>query len=126
MEVTDEWIRETCLELPGTEAFLKEEWGSLLYRIGGKYFAMRGTDNEGRQILTLKCDPRLAEEYRERYAQIVPGYYSNKSHWNSVLLEQGGLEPEFLRGMIRHSYELVRGGLTKKLRDELPSLPETS
>lgn len=124
MNLTDEWIRQTCLELPGTEAFMKEEWGSLLYRVGGKYFAMRGTDNESRQILTLKCDPLLAEEYRERYEQIVPGYYSNKSHWNSLLLEQGGLEADFVRGMIRHSYERVRSGLPKKVRDELPALTE--
>ncbi len=120
--LTDEWIRETCLALPGTEEFFKEEWGSTLYRVGGKYFGMRGTDNQGRQILTLKCDPALAEEYRERYEQIVPGYYSNKSHWNSLILEQGGLEEEFVAGMIRHSYELVRRGLTKKIRDELPPL----
>ncbi|WP_157060131.1 MmcQ/YjbR family DNA-binding protein [Saccharibacillus kuerlensis] len=47
------------------------------------------------QILTLKCDPMLAEEYKERYKQIVPGYDSNKSRWNSILLEEGGLETEF-------------------------------
>lgn len=107
MNLTDEWIRDTCLALPGTEAFLKEEWGSLLYRVGGKYFAMRGTDKEGRQILTLKCDPRLAEEYRECYKQIVPGYYSNKSHWNSLLLEEGGTRARFCR---RHDPSLVRIG----------------
>ncbi|OWA35105.1 hypothetical protein B9G55_10490 [Saccharibacillus sp. O16] len=122
--LTDEWIRQTCLALPGAEEFFKEEWGSILYRVGGKYFGMRGTDNQGRQILTLKCDPGLAEEYRERYEQIVPGYYSNKSHWNSILLEQNGLEEEFVAGMIRHSYELVRKGLPKKVRDQLLSLEE--
>lgn len=124
--LTDEWIRETSLALPGTEAFFKEEWGSLLYRVGGKYFGMRGQNSEGREILTLKCDPRLAEEYRERYAQIVPGYYSNKSHWNSILLEEEGLEADFVAGMIRHSYELVRRGLPKKVRDELPLVEDQS
>ncbi|MDO3412695.1 MmcQ/YjbR family DNA-binding protein [Saccharibacillus sp. CPCC 101409] len=118
--LTDEWIRETCLALPGSDELFKEEWNSTLYRIGGKYYAMRGTNKEGEQILTLKCDPLLADEYRERYEQIVPGYYSNKAHWNSILLERGGLEAEFVAGMIRHAYERVRSGLTKKVRDTLP------
>lgn len=36
--------------------------------------------------LNLKCEPALAEQLRETYPQVIPGYHMNKRHWNSVLL----------------------------------------
>jgi predicted DNA-binding protein (MmcQ/YjbR family) len=56
--------------------------------------------------LSLKCDPQLAVLLREKYDEIMPGYHLNKKHWNTLVLA-GQLEWEEVRGLIRHSYELV-------------------
>lgn len=40
----------------------------------------------------------------------------NKKHWNTVYVEIGELDGEFVRKMIDHSYELVVGSLTEKVK----------
>ena len=62
--------------------------------------------------------PEFARLLRERYASVIPGYYLNKQHWNTIDL--GGDVPEAeLRDLIAQSYELVVASLTKRQRAEL-------
>lgn len=56
--------------------------------------------------LSLKCDPLLAETLREKYESVMPGYHLNKKHWNTIVLS-GQLPWEEIKGLIRHSYDLV-------------------
>ncbi len=56
--------------------------------------------------LSLKCDPQLSKLLREKYDEVMPGYHLNKKHWNTMVLS-GQLGWEEVRGLIRHSYELV-------------------
>lgn len=81
--------------------------------IGGKMFAavLLGADNEPYYI-NLKLDPAEGSALREEYEDIIPGYYSNKKHWNSVKPD-GALPDEQLRAMLDKSYDLVFKGLTK-------------
>jgi predicted DNA-binding protein (MmcQ/YjbR family) len=72
---------------------------------GGKMFALISEAKEPLQI-SLKCDPLLAVTLREKYETILPGYHLNKKHWNTVLLT-GQLPLEEVKGLIRHSYDLV-------------------
>jgi predicted DNA-binding protein (MmcQ/YjbR family) len=54
--------------------------------IRDKLFAMYGSDKKGREIITLKLESMHGQFLREQYkGDIVPGYYMNKVHWNSVL-----------------------------------------
>ena len=48
----------------------------------------------------------------------LPGYHLNKSHWNTVLLDESIPEIE-IKKMIIHSYEQVVAGLPKSLRERL-------
>jgi len=54
----------------------------------------------------VKCEPKLALEYRERYRSVQPGYHMNKTHWNTVVVD-GSLRRELLLEMINHSFGLV-------------------
>jgi predicted DNA-binding protein (MmcQ/YjbR family) len=86
--------------------------GTSVYKIGhketgeGKLFAIIADGSKPLQI-SLKCDPQLAINLREKYESIVPGYHLNKKHWNTVIYT-GQLSDDEIKDLIRHSYELVK------------------
>ncbi len=61
-----EAIREYCLSKPGvTEGFPFNDT-ALVFKVGGKMFALLDLSEEARGI-TLKCDPELAVALREQH-----------------------------------------------------------
>jgi predicted DNA-binding protein (MmcQ/YjbR family) len=56
--------------------------------------------------ISLKCDPLLAKDLREKYETVLEGYHLNKKHWNTIILT-GQLPWEEVQALIRHSYDLV-------------------
>ena len=90
---------------------------ALVYKVGGKMFAILGLKNDVGQ-LNLKCDPGRAVDLRLEHEQILPGYHMNKKHWNTLVLD-GSLSTALVRELIDHSYTLVVAGLPKKTRDVL-------
>ena len=119
-----EWLDGYLRAKAGAEKDYKEEWGWFRYRVDGKQFAAtcrpdpKYKPHDGREMVLLKCDPRLAEAYRETYPDVVPGFYSDKRTWNSVYLD-GAVPDEVLKQMCDHSYELVFAKLTKARQREL-------
>ena len=112
------WIDVFCLEQAGCEKDYQTDWEACRYMLKGKMFAMRGTDNEGRDILTLKLEPEIGTLLREQYDDIRPGYYMNKTHWSSVDLN-GSVPDEVLKSMICDSHRLILNSLSKKLQREI-------
>jgi predicted DNA-binding protein (MmcQ/YjbR family) len=111
-----ESVREYCLSLPhATEDFPFDET-TLAFRIGGRIFAM--IDLERTEWFVLKCNPDMAIELREKYAEISPAWHMNKRHWNQINLF-GYLSEELICSLIRHSYSLVVQKLPKALRISL-------
>ena len=107
-------LEKHLLSKPSVKKDFQEDWGAHRYLIGGKMFAMHAHDNKGAEILTLKLDPEQGQEVRELYARkVVPGYYMNKSHWNSIYLAEN-LPDESIKKMIDASYRLVVSKLSKK------------
>lgn len=111
------WLDDYCLKKKGCEKDYKEEWKAWRYMLAGKMFAMRGTDKEDMPIITLKLEPYYGIELRGSYKDIVPGYYMNKMHWNSVRLD-GDVPDDLLKGMIDESYQILLNSLPKKLQKE--------
>jgi len=91
-----------------------------VYKVAGKIFAILASDDVPPRV-SLKCDPLLAHELRSEFAAVTPGYHLNKTHWNTVVLDDTVPDSE-LRKMISHSYEQVVNGLPKSLRQRLSSL----
>ncbi len=114
------WIDEELLAKPGVTKDLQAEWNWIRYQIGGKMFAAVCLDDAtGKPVyITLKLDPEEGEFFRQQYADIIPGYYMNKVHWNSVRAD-GVVPDDLLREMLEKSYRLVLGGLSKKKQREL-------
>ena len=80
-------------------------------------FALAALD-EVPPAVNLKCDPDLALELRDRYAQVRPGYHMSKKHWNTVELD-GVIPGKEIKKMIDHSYDLVVKSLPKSRREKL-------
>ncbi len=84
-------------------------------KVRDKMFATLGQEGgEGR--MNLKCDPDQALALRDIFAAVLPGYHMNKKHWNTIKLDGSIPEGEIQR-MIDHSFALVVGGLSKKVRE---------
>lgn len=113
-----EWLETHCLSKPGAVKEYKAEWEAYRYLVGGKMFLMDGGDKEERPILTLRLEPLRGDALRREYDCVIPGYYMNKTHWNSVYRE-GGLPDELLRELVDESYRLIFHGLTKKAQAEI-------
>ncbi len=108
---------ERCLSMKGaTEDFPFDET-TLCFRVGGKIFALTDLEDLPRRA-NLKCDPERAVELREQYEGIVPGYHMNKKMWNTVFFDSDAPD-ELIYELVTHSYELVFGSLSKKLREEI-------
>jgi predicted DNA-binding protein (MmcQ/YjbR family) len=112
------WLDEYCLSKQGATKDWKEEWQAARYMVGGKMFAMQGDDNTDRPIITLKLIPADGDFLRRQYEDIIPGYYMNKEHWNSVYLD-GAVPDEIVRDMIDKSHAILFASLTKKAQKEI-------
>ena len=100
-----EELRDYALSLNGaTEGF---PFGNetLVFKVNNKIFLLASLSSETLQF-NVKCDPEIAEELREKYPCILPGYHMNKRHWNTIIVD-GTLSGSQLKEFIKNSYSLV-------------------
>ena len=118
-ETKYEWIDEYLLKKPGVTKDLQPEWNWIRYQIGGKMFAAVCLDDEDRPYyITLKLDPLEGELWRKQYEDIIPGYYMNKMHWNSVKAD-GDVPDQILMDLLEKAYRIVFESLSKKKQKEI-------
>jgi predicted DNA-binding protein (MmcQ/YjbR family) len=116
--MTIETFRDYCLSKPHTTEELPFGPDTLVFKVGGKIFALVGLDEEDFKV-NLKCDPQLAIELREAFEYVKAGYHMNKKHWNTVQVTNGASSRQ-LRDWTDHSYFLVFESLPKKIRENTP------
>ena len=116
-----ESFREYCLSLPEVEETLPFDDSTLVYKVGGRMFALLMLEHPDH--FAVKCNPDRAIMLRERYWQVTPGWHLNKRHWNDISFE-GHMSDSQLRAELRHSYlTVIRQNVTPRaLRDELLAL----
>lgn len=112
-----EIFRQYCLSLPAVTEDMPFDENTLVFRVGGKIFALTGLDSVPFRV-NLKCDPEWAMQLREQHTAIVAGFHMNKKHWNTVTPD-GKLSAALFEQLITHSYELVAASLPKKTRESL-------
>ena len=72
-----EEICEYCITKPGvTEGFPFNDT-ALVFKVAGKMFALLNLSEDSRGI-SLKCDPELAVELREKHPGVTPAWHFNK------------------------------------------------
>ncbi|MCY7358982.1 MAG: MmcQ/YjbR family DNA-binding protein [Rudanella sp.] len=112
-----EALRDYCLNKPHATESLPFGPENLVLKVGGKVFALISLDANPASI-NLKCNPELAEQLREEFSVVLPGYHMNKRHWNTVLTEPS-IKWVQVQEWIDHSYELVWNSLPKAVKATL-------
>lgn len=115
-----EQLGSYCRSKKGVTEDLPFDDTTLVFKVMGKIFAATPLDAEACRV-NLKCDPDRALQLRASYPDITPGYHMSKKHWNTVYCTPE-IEPELLKQLIDHSYDLVVAGLSKKDQSILSSL----
>lgn len=114
-----EWMDAFLLEKQGVKKDYKEEWNWDRYMIEDKMFvALCYNDDRKPELITLKLEPVEGEVLRQNYDDIIPGYYMNKTHWNSIKYN-GEISDEMLKDLLEKSYDLVLRGFSKKKQKEI-------
>jgi predicted DNA-binding protein (MmcQ/YjbR family) len=108
-------LTEYCLSKRGAEEDFPFGPDVLVIKVSGKMFALF-SQRDNTLNLSLKCDPFLAEDFRQRYTAVTAGYHLSKKNWNTIEVD-GSVPLEELYWMIDHSYELVLKGLPKSVRE---------
>jgi len=99
-------VRDYCMSKKNVTESLPFGDDTLVFKKGGKIFALANLDGELR--LNLKCDPSFAIELREKYSSVTPGYHMNKKHWNTVIID-GSIPDNDIFSWIDHSYSIIKG-----------------
>ena len=100
-----EQLRDYCLNKPFVEECLPFGPDTLVYKVNGKIFLLTSLDTTQLQF-NVKCNPELAEELRELYNCVIPGFHMNKKHWNTIIVD-GSASDQMLKKWIDHSYNLL-------------------
>ena len=109
-------LKAACLSHNGSEETFPFNPETSVFKVAGKVFALSALGTDELRI-SLKCDPGLAEQLRDSYEAIGPGYHLNKRHWNTVLV--AGVDRRLLVDMIEDSYDRVVEKLPRKTRNRL-------
>lgn len=109
-------VRLECVSChPAVEETFPFDDTNLVMKIGGKMFALLPLDNP--DTISLKCDPSLAVELRERYAGINPAWHFNKVHW--IQIDISSVPDDVIRAQVAMSFSLVADKLTRKAKASL-------
>ncbi|MCI5856000.1 MAG: MmcQ/YjbR family DNA-binding protein [Agathobacter sp.] len=112
------WIDEFLMVKQGV-AKLPPQWNWIRYAVGGKMFAAVCLgENDKPYYITLKLEPSEGSFLRQQYEDIIPGYYMNKDHWNSIRPD-GRVEDDLLKDLLDKSYNLVLKSFSKKKQRDI-------
>jgi predicted DNA-binding protein (MmcQ/YjbR family) len=110
-------LRRFCLDLPGAVEEFPFRPELSVFKVAGKVFALSPLRQRPLRV-SLKCEPALAEQLRDTYPSITPGYHLNKRHWNTIEVD-GSLSDRLVLDMVEDSYDLVLAGLPKRTQASL-------
>ncbi|MDG1296830.1 MAG: MmcQ/YjbR family DNA-binding protein [Saprospiraceae bacterium] len=109
-----EFFRAYCLNKVGTTEEFPFDDKTLVFKVMDKVYALCRLESDPMQV-NLKCDPDRAEDLRDSYTSVIPGYHMNKKHWNTLVMD-GDIPFGLFKELIDHSYELVCNKLSKKTK----------
>ena len=110
--MTHKELEEYLLSFPGAWLDYPFGEGTAVYKFGkendgaGKMLALVQENSKPLRV-SLKCDPLLAQNLREKYETVLAGYHLNKKHWNTIICS-GQLTDDEIFDLARLSYELVK------------------
>ena len=117
-----DFIDDFLLGKKGVTKDFQADWNWIRYKVDDKMFvAVCFDDNNNPKYITLKLNPIDGEFFRNSYEDIIPGYYMNKTHWNSIKAD-GNVPDDVVKELLDKSYDEILNKLTKKKRAEILSM----
>ena len=121
-EMRYEWLDDYLMQKRAVTKDLQPVWNWIRYHVGGRMFAAVCLDNRNRPYyINLKLEPEEGAFLRGQYKDIIPGYYSDKVHWNSINPD-GEVPDDLLKDLLDKSWSLVLAGFSKKRQREILGL----
>lgn len=112
-------IDNFLLSKKGVTKDFQAEWNWIRYKVDDKMFAALCLNcDDNLKYITLKLNPVDGEFFRNSYEDIIPGYYMNKTHWNSIKAN-GNVSDDIVKELLDKSYKEILKKLTKKKRTEI-------
>ena len=109
-------LENFCHGWPGATSSIKWE-DDLVFSVAGKMFAVLCLRGPDRDRISFKVDPERFLELTDQPG-VVPAHYMARAFWITITEpERFGVEQ--MHAFVRHSYELVRANLTKKMQATL-------
>lgn len=112
-------IRKYCNDKMEVTEGLPFNETALVFKVNGKMFMI--LDLEAELRISLKCDPDIAIDLRERFSSVFPGYHMNKKLWNTIYVD-GTIDDHLIYQWIDDSYRLVIEKMSMKDKHRLLSL----
>lgn len=109
-------LQNLCAAWPGVACAIKSE-DDLVFTVAGKEFAVLCLRGPDRERLSFKVDADKFVELGDAPG-MVPAHYSARAFW-ITLTEPERFSDERVAAFVRRSYQLVRGGLSKKQQGAL-------
>jgi len=109
-------LESLCGSWPGVSSDIKWE-DDLVLSVAGKMFTVLCLRGPDRGRLSFKVDPERFLELTDQPG-IIPAHYMARAFWITIL-EPEKFARKRLDEFVRHSYELVRARLTKKMQAKL-------
>ncbi len=109
-----EELRAYSLSLTAAEETFPFGDETMVFKVMDKVFLLAGLDAVPLSF-NVKCDPEIAEDLREKYGCVAPGYHMNKKHWNTVTIDDS-VSDKILQEWIQDSYNLIIASLNKAQR----------
>lgn len=114
-----EWIDKYLLDKNEVSKNIQKEWNWIRYVINDKMFvAVCLNEDNHPYYITLKLKPENGKKLREKYKDIIPGYYMNKNNQNSIKID-GDVSEQLLKMMLNESYQLIFNSFSKKKQLEI-------
>jgi len=109
-------LESLCAGWPGIASGIKWE-DDLVFTVAGKMFAVLCLRGPDRERISFKVDSERFLELTDQPG-IVPAHYMARAFWVTIT-EPERFGGEQMRAFVRHSYELVRAKLSKKMQGAL-------
>lgn len=113
------WVNDYLMAMPCVTSNVQTSWNWVRYYVGGKMFAAVCLNGENKPYyITVKLPPPEGELLRSQFEDVIPGYYCNKLHWNSIRA-CGSVPEDVVRTMLEHAWRTGLEALPKKKQRDI-------
>ena len=111
-------LKRYLFNLPESRLEFPQGTDTMVFKILGKGFAFISWQSDP-IFISLKCDPVKAIQLRKQYPGLVPGYHMNRTHWNTIFLDNEHIPDEIILQWVYDSYYLAINELPGLLRNRI-------